>query len=283
VLGQTRRADEILVVGRDEAGVSRRVRGVSFIDTGIPVCAAAARNRGLEASTGDIVVFTDSDCIPAADWLETHARLHASGADVVGGAVLLNGSNYWAQSDNLSLFHEFMVGHEPSTRLFLPTLNLSVRRAVIEQVGLFDESFPGAAAEDTDWTIRMRLAGYSLRFEPAAVVAHRPMRTTLVDVVRHWWKLGYSGIRVRHRYAEQFKTPGLARNALMLRMLSPLIALQATARIYANRMYWSCLWFLPVVYATKVIYCLGAAASVQSRYAFIGPAPPRRLSRRRPD
>jgi GT2 family glycosyltransferase len=268
VLCQRRQADEVIVVGRDERGVTRNYSAVKFVDTGKPVCAAAARNRGISESSGDIIVFTDADCIPDPDWLEQHIRAHAEGAQVVGGAVALAGTNYWAQSDNVSMFHDFVTGHPRGERALLPTLNLSVQRTVIDAVGYMDETFPGAAAEDSDWTVRMRLAGYPLLFEPAAVIRHAPARTSWSDVVRHWRNLGYSAIRVRLRYPTELRTPAFARHALLLRLLSPFVAARITLGIYMNPIFWPHLHYLPVVYATKIIYCFGAAASVESGFAF---------------
>jgi GT2 family glycosyltransferase len=265
---QTRQADEIIVVGRDEAGLHQAFPGVDFVDTGKPVCAAAARNRGIAACSGQLIVFTDSDCIPEPDWLQRHEHAHRAGHQVVGGAVSLTGFNFWAQADNVSMFHDFLAAHGPGERLLLPTLNLSVQRHVIDAVGFMDESFPGAAAEDSDWTVRMRLGGYKLFFESSAVVRHAPSRTRWPDVVRHWRNLGYSAIRVRHRFADEFRTPGLARSPLLMRLLSPLIAARVTLGIYAKPFLWPQLAYLPIVFVTKMIYCFGAAASIEQGYAF---------------
>ena len=269
-LDQTRQADEIIVVGRDKYGVAKNFDQVRFIDTGVPVCAAAARNRGIKASSGDIIVFLDSDCIPDSDWLQQHEQAHNAGAQVVGGGISLAGTNYWAQSDNVAMFHDFVTEHPRAERDLLPTLNLSVRRCVIDAVGDLDESFPGAAAEDADWSVRMRQAGYVLLFEPCAVIQHAPARLRWRDVVRHWKKLGYSSIRVRLRYPTEFGTPGFAHSALLLILLSPLIAARVTLGIYINPIFLRYLIYLPVVYVTKIIYCIGAAESIRSNFAFSG-------------
>jgi cellulose synthase/poly-beta-1,6-N-acetylglucosamine synthase-like glycosyltransferase len=165
------------------------------------------------------------------------------------------------------MFHEFVPALPAGARFLLPTLNLSLRRGVFESVGGMDESFPGAAAEDADWTIRIRRAGYRLWFDPAAVVAHSPARTAWADVVRHWRNLGHNAIRVRLRYAEAFGTPAGARRAAWWRWLSPLIAARVTAGVYGKRPLWPHWPSLPVVYATKVLYCLGAAAAIDDGFA----------------
>jgi GT2 family glycosyltransferase len=270
VAGQSRVPDEIIVVGRDDAGSLAAFPDVRFVDTKVPVCAAKARNLGMQASSGDLFLFLDADCIPQPNWLEIHLQKQASGEVVVGGSVALHGSNYWAQSDNVSMFHDFVPQQPAGYRFLLPTLNLSVHRAIFEQVGGMDESFPGAAAEDADWTVRMRLAGFKLFFEPRATIQHAPTRTTWADVVRHWRNLGHNAVRVRLRYADEFGTPHGARNAAWWRWLSPLIAARVTAGIFINPIFWRYLNSLPIVYATKVIYCLGAADSVASGFAFQG-------------
>jgi hypothetical protein len=86
-------------------------------------------------------------------------------------------------------------------------------------------------------------------------------------VARHWRNLGHNAVRVRLRYADEFGTPAGARHAWWWRWLSPVIAAGVTAGVYAKRplrRYWSS---LPVVYATKVIYCFGAARAIDSGFA----------------
>ena len=56
VQAQSLSAYEIIVVGRDEAGVMPKFAEVRFLDTKVPVCAAAARNRGIEAATGEVIL-----------------------------------------------------------------------------------------------------------------------------------------------------------------------------------------------------------------------------------
>ena len=79
VMAQTEPPDEVLVVGRDEAGTLAAFPAVRFIDTGVPVCAARARNLGMAAAAGELLLLLDADCIPSPDWLAAHRARHAAG------------------------------------------------------------------------------------------------------------------------------------------------------------------------------------------------------------
>ena len=263
IADQTRQPDEVIVVGRDEAGVLKQYPHVHFIDTGTPLCAAGARNWGIKAAQGDVIAFTDADCIPAEDWLAQHEKCQIVGEKIVGGSVALAGSNYWAQADNVSMFHDFVETNRPGYRRHLPTLNLSVSRNVFEKVGDMDESISGATAEDSDWSVRMRQAGYQLYFEPRAIVQHAPTRTRWGDLITHWRNRGRNSIIVRLRYSEDFKTPKFAKSAFWLLFLSPFIAAAVTACIYVKPIFWRHWRYLPIVYVSKIVYCVGAADTVR--------------------
>jgi cellulose synthase/poly-beta-1,6-N-acetylglucosamine synthase-like glycosyltransferase len=133
---------------------------------------AAARNTGWRAAKGEIVCFTDSDCLPAEDWVSRLAECYTS-ADV-GGV----GGTYDIANDNNLLalcVHEEIVQRHlrmPKFVNYLGSFNASYRRAVLEQVGGFDESYRTASAEDNDLAYRVIGRGHKLVFTREAVVAH---------------------------------------------------------------------------------------------------------------
>jgi len=133
---------------------------------------AAARNTGWRRAAGEVVCFTDADCVPPPGWVVgLLAGLDAADVGAVAGG-------YAAANDDQPLARliqaEIAYRHRrmPAFVRAGGTYNLAVRRTVLEQVGGFDESFPTASAEDNDLSYRIRQAGYRIAFRPGCRVAH---------------------------------------------------------------------------------------------------------------
>jgi len=109
--------------------------------------AYAARNRGLRAASGDLIAFTDPDCIPASNWLEEIAAfMDGSQAGIVIGRHQFGGT-----SGPLALLEAYE--HEKNTYVFSSghknlyfghTNNMAVRRTLFDTVGFFVERTRGA-------------------------------------------------------------------------------------------------------------------------------------------
>jgi GT2 family glycosyltransferase len=255
---------DIIVVGKDEAGLIPATKGIRFIDTGWPIRAAAARNKGIMATTADLLIFLDSDCLPEPRWLIEHIAAHEAGHTAVSGGVLPAGRNYWHLVYNLALFHDLLSTNPSGPRDFLATLNLSIDRSVIETIGLLDETME--RGEDVEWTTRMRRAHIQSHFWPQAVVRHEHNRTNFAPVWHDCALSGYYMRRLRLLYGDLLQAPGLLRYPRLIFWFSPLIAAWATWRIFWKRprvilQFW---YTLPALYLTKIAWCWGASHSATS-------------------
>lgn len=171
--------------------------------------AAAARNRGAGEATGDIVLFLDDDMICAPDIVEQHARSHLEGADAVLGAIPLDPASppgplrsavdQWAQQRTERL----RQGAE-LTLFDLLTGQLSVRRAVFEQLGGFDGAFTAGGSfgnEDLDLGVRL-LERFSVRFNADAVSWQRYVVTPRQHM-RQWRQAGEADVRFALKHPGQ--------------------------------------------------------------------------------
>jgi len=136
---------------------------------------AAARNAGIAAARAEWVAFTDADTIPDELWLE---QLLAAGedADAVEGRVVARAENGAPRADVHTLENE--TGGQ------YVTANMAYRRATLERVSGFDESFRDAFLEDSDLAFRVLDSGGRIVFAPDAVVAHRVIPSSPLGTLR---------------------------------------------------------------------------------------------------
>jgi GT2 family glycosyltransferase len=137
---------------------------------------AAARNAGIAAARGAIVLFNDADILASPNLLSTHLRRHREriGIAVVGWEVQVKDLAEYAYKRD----HPEARGHlHPASRtrlswLYFLTGNASVRRSDLLRAGGFDESFTGYGHEDLELGYRLQRLGIEIYYESAAVNYH---------------------------------------------------------------------------------------------------------------
>jgi len=157
---------------------------------------ARARNHGVEEAHGEIVLFTDDDCVPEPGWLD---RMIAVFDDPrVAGA---KGAYRTRQTSLVARFVQLEY-EEKYSRLqkyrdidFVDSYSAAFRRRVFQAAGGYDTGFPSASVEDQEFSFRLASAGHVLRFIPDALVWHTHA-DTLRGYVRKKFKIGYWKVRI---------------------------------------------------------------------------------------
>lgn len=168
-----------------------------------------ARNVGAMLASGDVIAFTDDDCLPQPDWILhtmrnfSDPKVWACTARIVqhsreGAADLfeevagqdLGETKRVFTSDDVRFGLGFFLGNltkvtskHMKSRAPAPFgighgSGMAFRKEVFQSVGLFDERFGSGAklsgCDDIEMLYLVLKAGHSIVYEPAAVVRHRP-------------------------------------------------------------------------------------------------------------
>lgn len=145
----------------------------------------AARNLGASMARGDILAFTDSDCVPAREWLARgvgHVE-EASGPVFVGGPVdvFVRDPDRPTAAELYEAIHAFPQRRYVETLFFSVTANLLVPRHVFTGLGGFNGCLESGG--DWEWGQRARQAGVRPVYADDVRVAH-PSRRTIAEMNR---------------------------------------------------------------------------------------------------
>jgi glycosyltransferase involved in cell wall biosynthesis len=132
--------------------------------------AEIARNCGVDASTGEVVAFLDSDCVAPPGWLRAVVdRLAPDPGRVVGGRIIHRGG-FWRRLTGIADFGEYQGLARREVRT-LPSCNMGLHRALFDQVRFDPRLAPNA---DTLFAEGLHRRGATLLYDPELAIEHRP-------------------------------------------------------------------------------------------------------------
>lgn len=171
----------------------------------------AARNKGIRLSHGNVLAFTDADCVADPGWLEGALTVvERDPKALVAGHISVTPSS---TTPSLAEKHQMTFAFDQETNVAykrgIPTANLAAHREAFIDVGLFNPDM--VSGGDTEWTRRALHHGYRAVYVPSAVVFH-PARRTIREIRQQ---------RIRHsRAIEAFPTTS-SRLSWYARWVSP--------------------------------------------------------------
>jgi glycosyltransferase involved in cell wall biosynthesis len=135
---------------------------------------AAARNKGAQLSKGEIILFTDSDCVPDRFWLEKMTAPFSENPAISGvkGAYKSLQSSLTARFAQAEFEDRFALLKKSDYIDMVDTYSAAFKREVFINAGGFDPSFPVANNEDTELSYRLVSQGHLMVFNPKAFVPY---------------------------------------------------------------------------------------------------------------
>ncbi len=195
---------------------------------------SVARHVGAEAATGEIVAYTDSDCVADPDWLNyLVAAMERKGLAACGGP------NFPPPEDSLVPEAVAVSPGAPCHVLLddeiaehIAGCNMAFRRDVLLGIGGFDPIFH-AAGDDVDICWRLQDAGYAIGYSAAATVWHF-RRNTVKAYIGQQKGYGKAEALVYGKHPGRFNAFGQAR---------------WNGRIYGDLSASMLLWNKPAIYS----------------------------------
>ena len=138
---------------------------------------SAARNRGVQEASGQIVAFIDSDCAASPSWLkeltpyfeDRRFALVAGYVDSYYRKTPLD--RYESVKSALNMGNQKVIGAGQKSVFYAPTCNMLIRRDVFFENGGLDETI--RVGEDVEFCWRLMKAGHRMIYTPEGTVFHK--------------------------------------------------------------------------------------------------------------
>ncbi|GAA4440146.1 glycosyltransferase family A protein [Pontibacter saemangeumensis] len=189
----------------------------------------AARNAGLALARGEVVGFTDSDCIPHQNWIESAVDMFSTGnVDRIAGKIELIYADEKAKTwvELYESIYSFNQKRAVEVLKASVTANLFAKKELFEKVGGFDSD--KKSGEDIGWNRRANAYGFNLIYGDKVIINH-PARSTFKEFRNQ--KLREFGGKKEFRLRN---AKGIVKNLLFLPYLFYKIVIHKTIGLFSQ-------------------------------------------------
>lgn len=148
-----------------------------------------SRNMGIKMAKGNIVAFTDGDCICNPFWAH-EIRSSINKVDIVGGETIAMGYEPFQTLGRVEVYHK----HQDIT---WPSCNLAYKKQILKEIKGFDPRF--VTAEDVDMNYRAVELGYTIGHNNKMIVYHKERSTVMTFFKQAFWNgFGRKQLTMKH-------------------------------------------------------------------------------------
>lgn len=170
----------------------------------------AARNIGIQLASGDIIAFTDDDCVVSKNWIKQiiNSKYWKDKTIAgIGGRVLPYKKNIIS---DYYTFHRIL--EPPKHNQYLVTANAAYRRKLLLKIDGFDAEYRHPGGEDNGLSFKLVKKGFKLAFEEKMVIFHN-YRNSIPSLVKTFFRYGKGCAQTTIKYFEDCPSKTNHRNS----------------------------------------------------------------------
>jgi glycosyltransferase involved in cell wall biosynthesis len=150
--------------------IIRTYGGITFLEEHDVRSSYAARNKGIAHATGEILAFTDSDCMADPGWIRRGVdAILEENADLAGGKVEF----FFSSKQTAAEIYDSMTSMQ--NQIYVNSMRASTTANLFVRARLFEETGPFVlvkSGSDMQWTRTATQKGYKIIYAEGAVVRH---------------------------------------------------------------------------------------------------------------
>lgn len=227
LLRQTNKPDEIIVVDdgsidktKKEVKKFKDVKLISQINRG----PASARNLGVKKAKGDILLFTDDDCIPDRYWVsEMEKPFRSKTVDGVQGRYMTKQEGLIPRFVQMEIEDRYDRMKKRENIDFIGSYSAGYRKSIFMKYGGFDESFPVASGEDPELSFKLSEHGHKMVFNEKAVVYHNHTESFSAYMKKKFWR-AYWRVQLYKKHPGKMKSESYTPQTLKFQILMMCLA-----------------------------------------------------------